>query len=78
MSSQSKKALNRRQVFKSVLRYATLGLLGVIAGNVFAKKRRLTRNGICINREICQSCGIFDKCGLPPALSARASDKENQ
>ncbi len=78
MNNQSKKVQNRRELFKSVLRYATLGLFGVIAGNAFAKKRRLARNGICINREICQSCGIFDRCGLPPALSVKKSIKENQ
>ena len=78
MNSQPNKVQNRRELFKSVLRYATLGLLGVMTGNVFVKKQRLARNGICINREICQSCGIFDKCGLPPALSVKKSIKENQ
>jgi hypothetical protein len=78
MSSQSKKVQSRRDLFKSVLRYVTLGLLGLIAGNVFARKRKFTQNGICINREICQSCGIFEKCGLPPALSAKAIVTENQ
>ena len=78
MSGQSKKVQSRRELFKSVLRYATLGLLGLIAGSVFARKRKFTQNGICINREICGSCGIFEKCGLPPALSAKASVKEIQ
>lgn len=78
MSSQSKKVQNRRELFKSSLRYATLGLFGVIVRNVFAKKGRLARKGICINHGICQSCEIFEKCGLPPALSMKASVKENQ
>ena len=78
MRSRFETVQNRRELFKSILRYATLGLLGAIAGNVFAKKRKLQRNGICINHEICGSCRIFEKCGLPPALSAKASVKENQ
>ena len=78
MIRRLEKVQNRRELFKSVLRYATLGLLGLIGGNVFVRKHKLTQNGVCINREICQSCAIFEKCGLPPALSAKASVKENQ
>lgn len=78
MSGYSKTKQSRRELFKSTLRYATLGVFGAIAGNVFAKKHRLARNGICINHGICQSCGILSECSLPPALSAKASVKENQ
>ncbi len=78
MVKQSEKVQNRRQLFTSVLRYATLGVLGAVGGSVFAKRRRLVKNGICINREICRSCGIFKECGLPPALSAKTNVKENK
>ncbi len=78
MVKQSEKVQNRRQLFTSVLRYAALGVLGAVGGSVFAKKRRLAQRGICINREICQSCGIFQKCGLPPALSAKTKIQENK
>ncbi len=69
---------SRREMFTSALRYAALGVLGAVGGSVFAKKRRLVKNGICINREICQSCGVFEECGLPPALSAKTNVKENK
>ena len=78
MNRQFKKIENRRQLFTSALRYAVLGVLGAVGGSVFAKKRRLARNGICINHGICQSCGILSECSLPRALSAKASVKENQ
>ncbi len=78
MSRQCEKVQNRRQLFTSFLRYTTLGVLGVVGGSVFAKRRRLLQNGICINREICRSCGIFEECGLPPALSAKTDVKENK
>jgi hypothetical protein len=78
MVKQCEKVQNRRQLFTSVLRYAALGVLGVVGGSVFAKRRRLVKNGICINREICQSCGIFQECGLPPALSVKTNIKENK
>ena len=78
MVKQCEKVQNRRQLFTSVLRYTTLGVLGVIGGSVFAKKRRLAQRGICINREICRSCGIFEECGLPPALSEKTNVEENR
>ncbi len=78
MVKHCEKVQNRRQLFTSVLRYAALGVLGVVGGSVFAKRRRLVKNGICINREICKSCGILEECGLPPALSAKTNVKENK
>jgi len=78
MAKQFEKVQNRRQLFTSVLRYAALGVLGAIGGFTYSKKRRLAKSGICINREICASCGIFEECGLPPALSAKTTIKENK
>lgn len=77
MNGRFEKTQSRRDIFKSFLRYSALGVLGILMGNIFAKKRRLAQNGICINRQICRSCRIFDECGLPPALSLRANVQEN-
>ncbi len=71
MSKHCEKVQNRRELLTTVLRYATLGTLGAIGGGVFAKRRRLVRNGICINSGICSGCGIYEQCGLPLALSAK-------
>lgn len=65
------KVRSRRQVFTAVLRYAALGFLGVAGGSAFAKRRRLLREGGCINRGICRGCVVFEQCGLPQALSAK-------
>ncbi len=62
---------NRREMLGRVLRYATLGLLGAAGGWGFAKRRRLVREGKCINHGICRGCEVFEKCGLPQALSAK-------
>jgi hypothetical protein len=62
---------SRRQLFAGVLRYVTLGLLGVVGGSAFAKRRRLVREGKCISRGICRGCEVFENCGLPQALSAK-------
>jgi len=68
---RGEKVQNRRELLTAVLRYATLGILGAIGGAVFAKRRRLVQDGICINSGICSGCGIFEQCGLPQALSAK-------
>ncbi len=71
MSKHCEKVQNRRELLTTVLRYATLGTLGAIGGGVFAKRRRLVQNGICISSGICKGCGILEQCGLPLALSAK-------
>jgi hypothetical protein len=65
------KVQNRRQLFAGALRYATLGLLGAGAWSVAAKRRRLLREGKCVNGGICSGCEVFEECGLPQALSAK-------
>jgi hypothetical protein len=67
----SEKIPTRRELFTTVLRYATLVVLAAIGGAVFAKRRRLVQQGKCINQGICRGCGIFERCGLPQALSAK-------
>jgi len=62
---------NRREMLGRVLRYATLGLLGAAGGSGLAKRRRLVREGKCVSRGICRGCEVFEKCGLPQALSAK-------
>ncbi len=68
---RDEKVQSRRELFAAVLRYATLGALGAISAAVFAKRRRLVQDGICINSGTCKGCGIFEQCGLPQALSAK-------
>lgn len=62
---------NRRQLLAGVLRYAVLGLLTAGGAVIFAKRRRLLREGKCINDGICTGCEVLERCALPAALSAR-------
>ena len=62
---------NRRELFAGALRYVALGLLTAGGAGIFAKRRRLVREGKCINDGICTGCEVLARCGLPPALSAR-------
>lgn len=64
-------AQSRRQLLAGALRYATLGVLGAVGVSVVAKRRRLGREDKCINRGVCRGCEVFEKCGLPQALSAK-------
>ena len=64
---------SRRQLLRGGLRFATLGVIGVAGGAVAVKRRRLLREGKCVNRGICKRCGVFSGCGLPRAISVRRS-----
>ncbi len=65
------KEQNRRNLLAGVLRYATLGLVGFIAGSAFTKRRRLLKEGKCIDRGICGGCELYGDCQLPQALSRK-------
>lgn len=62
---------NRRELFAGALRYVALGLLTAGGAGIFAKRRRLVREGKCINSGLCTGCEVLERCGLPAALSAR-------
>ena len=61
----------RRQFITRALRGAGLALLGLGGGAVVLKRRRLLREGKCLNRGMCRDCAAFADCGLPRALSTR-------
>lgn len=61
----------RRHLFSRMLRNTSLALLGAGGGAAVVKRRRLVREGKCLNGGICRGCGVFDECGLPRALSTR-------
>ncbi|HSW01992.1 MAG TPA: hypothetical protein VLI39_17630 [Sedimentisphaerales bacterium] len=61
----------RRQFVTRALRNVSLALLGLGGGAVVVKRRRLLREGKCLNQGMCRTCGVFEDCGLPRALSTR-------
>jgi len=64
-------AHSRRYLFAAVCRYGALGLLTAGAAGIFAKRRRLVRQGKCMSSGICTGCEILARCDLPRALSAK-------
>lgn len=61
----------RRRFVTRVLRNASLAVLGLGGGAIVLKRRRLLREGKCLNSGMCKECAAFDDCGLPRALSTR-------
>jgi hypothetical protein len=62
---------SRRELFAAVGRYASLGVLAAGAAGIFAKRRRLVREGKCDAGGTCASCEMLAQCDLPRALSAK-------
>ena len=71
MNRRSGQVQSRRQLLAAALRYATLGLLGTAGASVIARRRRLVREGKCINDGVCRGCNVLGTCGLPQALSVK-------
>ncbi len=69
----------RRELFIRASRHLTLTVLGAFGVSTYTKRRRLLREGRCINAGICPDCSVFKNCGLPRALSVREAlvRKEN-
>ncbi len=69
------KVKSRRDVFAGALRYMAVGVLAAGGFFVGVKRRRLVRQGKCINggpgQLGCRGCGALQQCGLPRALSAK-------
>ena len=65
------KTRDRRKVIQAVLRYIALVFLVFAATGAIAKKRRLLKEGKCVNRGICAGCGSYRNCRLPQALSRK-------
>jgi hypothetical protein len=71
MSEGVDKIQNRRRMLTGVLRYAALGVSGMLGVGIYGKRRRLLREGECLNDGLCKDCSVFDECGHPRALSAK-------
>jgi hypothetical protein len=71
MSESVRNAPARRSFLTRMLRNASLAVLSLAGGAAVVKRRRLLREGNCLNQGVCRDCGVFDECGLPRALSTK-------
>ena len=68
---------SRRELFRRVLRFGSLGAIGVFGAAGLSKRRRLVKEGVCVGKGICCSCEVFNECGLPRAVSAKIAKGQN-
>ena len=61
---------DRRTALTAGVRYGAAGLLAAFGIGAIAKRRRLY-DGRCVNRSVCRDCRLFERCGLPLALSSK-------
>lgn len=59
---------NRREFLRSAARYGALGLM--VAVSAVLGRSRL-RGQTCVNQGVCGGCAVFNRCGLPAALSVK-------
>ncbi len=78
MNANNSKTAKRRQVLQRSLRYAAGGLLALAGGSTVIKRRRLLREGKCLNRGICGQCRLIADCALPRALSVKQALGRNE
>lgn len=64
---------DRREFLRDGLRFAILGGLAALSCRLFARPRIVPHGETCINAGICGDCEALDDCGLPRALSVKAS-----
>ena len=74
MNTQTDHKQSRREFFRGIMRYLTLGGLLGASGVLLARRK----SGECINLEICNGCPIFKRCDLPPALSKKDEQRGNR
>lgn len=66
------KQTSRREFLFGLVRW------GAIAGAAGVAVKLTVKDGeTCTNQGICSSCGRFEGCGLPQALSAKATQRES-
>ena len=63
--------LDRRDFLRAVGRYGVLAVTSVAGGWSAVKRRRLERQGLCVNDGVCANCAVLAQCGLPAALSVK-------
>lgn len=74
-TDQGKAGANRREFLRGGARYALLAGMAAVSA-VLVKRRGAALPGqTCINQGICRGCGVFEKCGLPQALSAKQAQR---
>lgn len=65
-------AQNRREFLRAATRTVLLLGVGALGGGLWYRHRNVE---VCINDSRCNGCGVYDRCGLPPAQATRQQGK---
>ena len=64
---------SRRRFLRDGLRFAILGGLAAVSGRLAGRESARPAGQVCVSAGICRGCAVFEDCGLPRALSAKAA-----
>ena len=62
---------NRRQFLRGIGRCGVAIGIGIGMAMLEIKRRRLVREGKCVNRGVCGECEVFSVCKLPAAVTLK-------
>jgi hypothetical protein len=62
---------NRRELFRSTLRYLALGGISLTSAGLIARGVAPPAGGGCRQSPSCAGCGAIARCELPRALAAK-------
>jgi len=77
MNESDQDSESRREFLRGGARYALLAGLGAVSATLFKRSGGKLSGQTCINQGICHGCTAFTGCGLPQALSAKQTKREN-
>ncbi len=76
MSGPLEEKKNRRELLRTLCRGAALCCLTVVCAAAVVKKPTDGEDGECTDPALCEACGAFGRCGLPPARAAWRARRE--
>ncbi|MGD0382553.1 MAG: hypothetical protein ABSA77_03460 [Thermoguttaceae bacterium] len=65
----------RREMWRCLVRYLILGLLGLVWAVLSVRSGRSSRGAACGQSLSCYGCPLLDQCKNPQAAKTRESDK---
>jgi hypothetical protein len=66
---------NRREFMRDGVRYSLLAGMAAVSALLLKRSSGKLTGQTCVNQGICSGCGAFAGCGLPAALSAKATKR---
>ena len=80
MSAETNRNVTRRSLLQSLARWTLLGVLGLLAGRLIARRPTgpAAIENDCVNRGLCRNCRLLDGCRSPQAAMFRQAQAEER